>query len=76
MSWFKIADAKRRSNSLILAEYDAALKNLTKEELERTFDGMTAIVLNLKLTKQDEALAMNGLDLIAQELYSRKLNIH
>jgi hypothetical protein len=76
MSWFKINDAKRRSNSLILGEYDAALKKLTKAELERTFDSMTAIVLGLKLNDKDEQLALNGLDLIAQELYSRKLNIH
>lgn len=61
---------------LALAEYEQALKTISLENLYRTFDAMTLIVLHKKLSNKEQRIAENGLDLVANELYNRTKKFH
>lgn len=55
-----------------LAEYECKIKQCTNDELETTFDGMTNILFSVK-EESARQLACNALDIIANEMYNRKL---
>ncbi len=63
---------------LALAEYEQVLKTISLENLYKTFDAMTMIVLHnpTKLSQREREIAENGLDLVANELYNRNIKIH
>ncbi len=62
----------RQYTARTLAEYECKIKELNDQSLLTTFDGMTNVLFSVK-DESARKLACNALDIIANEMYNRKL---
>lgn len=62
----------RLEKARTLGEYECRVKELNDEELLVTFDSMTSLLFSLR-DESSRDLAANGLDIVANEMYKRKL---